>query len=97
MNRTLIRCFGIMLMICAVQSIPAVLAVEIHIPGDYPSFAQAVAAAFDGDTIIAADGVYTGAENTGIYVYKTLQIRSAGVFYRYRWKFMAIATFSMTL
>lgn len=63
-------------MIFSMVSIPAVLGADIRIPADYPSFSRAVEAAVDGDSIIAADGVYTGPENTGIFIYKTLQIRS---------------------
>lgn len=76
MNRSPDRHFGIMLMIFSMVSIPAVLGADIRIPADYPSFSRAVEAAVDGDSIIAADGVYTGPENTGIFIFKTLQIRS---------------------
>lgn len=67
---------GIMMIMFTAASLPSVFATEIHIPADYPSFSRAVEAAVDGDSIIAADGVYTGPENTGIFIYKTLQIRS---------------------
>ncbi len=38
-------------------------AATIHVPADYPSIQAALDAAADGDTVLVADGVYTGEDN----------------------------------
>ena len=40
--------------LCAAHSAPA----DIHVPGDHPTIAEAVAAATEGDTILIEAGTY---------------------------------------
>lgn len=55
-----------------------VWAADLHVPAEYPTIADAVAAAANADTIILADGVYTGAGNSEITISgKDVAIRSA--------------------
>ena len=49
----------------------------IHVPDDYPTIQAAIYAAFDGDTVIVGDGVYTGKMNKNIlYWGKAITVRS---------------------
>jgi hypothetical protein len=53
-------------------------AAEIHVPGDQPSIGAAIAAAQPGDTVIVADGVWTGPDNRDMtYGGKDIVVRSA--------------------
>ncbi|MFH1735303.1 MAG: hypothetical protein ABIE92_11370 [bacterium] len=47
-------------------SAPLTLAVTLHVPGDYTTFGAAIAAAANGDTVLAADGVYAGDDNKNL-------------------------------
>ncbi len=38
----------------------------LHVPDDYPTIQAAINAAFDGDTVLVADGVYTGQGNKNL-------------------------------
>ncbi|NQS98535.1 MAG: hypothetical protein HQ591_08780 [candidate division Zixibacteria bacterium] len=48
-----------------ILSLPA-FAVTIHIPGDYPTIQAGINAAVDGDTVLVADGTYTGIGNKNL-------------------------------
>jgi predicted outer membrane repeat protein len=54
----------------------ACLADELHVPGEYPTIQAAIDAAIDGDTVIVADGVYTGDGNRDIFLGKDITVRS---------------------
>ena len=41
-------------------------AITIHIPGDYPTIQAGIDASVDGDTVLVADGTYTGDDNKEI-------------------------------
>ncbi len=44
-----------------------VYATIFHVPGVYPTIQEAVDATANGDTVLIADGTYTGSNNTNIY------------------------------
>ncbi|MDY7110590.1 MAG: right-handed parallel beta-helix repeat-containing protein [Planctomycetota bacterium] len=49
----------------------------IHVPGDQPSIGAAIAAAQPGDTVLVADGTYTGPDNRDMtYGGKAITVRS---------------------
>lgn len=52
-------------------------AATLQVPGSYPTIQAAVNAAVSGDTIVLADGTYTGPGNWNVSVNKTITIKSA--------------------
>jgi predicted outer membrane repeat protein len=58
-------------------SAPAAAAL-IHVPADRPTIQAGINAALDGDTVLVADGIYTGDENRDIdFLGKAITVRSA--------------------
>ncbi len=63
---------------CLIGVTSASLADEIHVPADFPTIQAAINAAVDGDEVIIADGVYTGAGNQNMnFLGKLITVRSA--------------------
>jgi hypothetical protein len=57
---------------------PTLAGIIIHVPGDYPSIGAAIATAQPGDTVIVADGTYTGPNNRDLtFNGKDIVVRSA--------------------
>jgi len=55
----------------------ALPAVTIHVPGDYPTIQAGINASVDGDTVLVADGTYTGEGNRDIdFTGKTIVVMS---------------------
>ncbi len=60
-----------------IASIAGASAAELHVPADYATIQAAINAAQDGDTVIVADGVYTGTGNRDIdFLGKAITVRS---------------------
>ncbi|UCF43562.1 MAG: hypothetical protein JSV99_01140 [Planctomycetota bacterium] len=62
--------------ICILALSASAPAGELHVPDDYNTIQAAIDAAYDGDTVIVADGTYTGEGNRDIFLGKTLTVRS---------------------
>jgi hypothetical protein len=52
-------------------------ATDRHVPAPYPTIQAGVSAALEGDTVIVADGVYSGVGNKNVAVSQAITIRSA--------------------
>ena len=64
------------LLVCLLLSLPAAGAV-IHVPADRPTIQGGIGAASDGDTVLVADGIYTGWGNRDIDLMgKAITVRS---------------------
>ena len=51
----------------------------LHVPGDYPTIQAAIDASVDGDTVLIADGTYTGEGNRDLdFGGRAITVRSAG-------------------
>lgn len=55
--------YATILILTPIVGFPAI----VHVPGDYLTIQAAVDAAADGDTVLIADGIYTGPGNYGIH------------------------------
>lgn len=55
--------FGAAFLLAPILAYPAIL----HVPAEHATIQEAVDAASDGDTVLIADGTYTGAGNRGIH------------------------------
>lgn len=68
-----------LLMLAPGAYLTAARAAEVHVPADYATLQAAIDAAAPGDTVVAADGAYSGAGNTFLnFRGKNLTLRSAG-------------------
>ena len=54
----------------------ALCAATLRVPADYPTIQAAVDAAASGDTVLVADGAYTGAGNCGVVISKSITVAS---------------------
>lgn len=55
---------------------PALAAATLHVPSEYPTIGAAVLAAVAGDTILVADGTYSGQGNTFLQISAPITIAS---------------------
>ena len=63
--------------ICILALAASARAAELHVPSEYATIKAAIDAAYDGDTVIVADGTYTGEGNRDIdFLGKTITVKS---------------------
>ena len=63
--------------ILAICAGPAAAQSVIHVPGNYPNIQSAINAASNGDTIMVADGTYSGRDNRNLRLWgKAITVRS---------------------
>jgi predicted outer membrane repeat protein len=61
----------ILLLLTLMLTFSLAWATIINVPGSYPTIQEGINAAVDGDTVLVADGIYTGTSNKNLQFYGT--------------------------